>query len=157
VTGQALSSYISLHGAASRKDLVLYSAAGGGITIHDIVYLQSSVQVTGNLTVQSGNGAYFNDANNANKGRVWGSTDNCLHVSPAAWGVLDGGWSCTSSFYASALRSNAGCASGTSDDGVWINDLNDSGRRWKLYMYNPGAGYKLYMRYDSSGSGYRAI
>lgn len=49
------------------------------------------------------------------------------------------------------------CASGLSEDGIWINDLSAAARRWKLYMYNPGTGYKLYMRYGSGGSEYRAI
>ncbi len=56
-----------------------------------------------------------------------------------------------------ALRLMDSCASGMSEDGIWINDLSAAARRWKLYMYNPGTGYKLYMRYGSGGSEYRAI
>ena len=56
-----------------------------------------------------------------------------------------------------ALRLMDNCASGMSEDGIWINDLSTAARRWKLYMYNPGTGYKLYMRYGSGGSEYRAI
>jgi len=56
-----------------------------------------------------------------------------------------------------ALRLMDSCASGVSEDGVWINDLSNANRRWKLYMYNPGSGYKLYMRYGSGGAEFRSV
>jgi hypothetical protein len=52
-----------------------------------------------------------------------------------------------------AIRAGNSCASGVSDDGIWINDLTTAGRRWKLYMN----GGQLYARYGSAGSEYKVI
>ena len=54
-----------------------------------------------------------------------------------------------------ALRPMDKCASGTSPDGVWINDLTTAARRWKLYMN--GSPPQLYARYGSGGSEYKVI
>jgi hypothetical protein len=56
-----------------------------------------------------------------------------------------------------AVMPNTECVSGVSDDGVWVNDLNNADRRWKLYMTNNGGSYQLVARYGSGGSEYRTI
>ena len=47
-----------------------------------------------------------------------------------------------------SIKPTTKCASGVSDDGIWVNDLTTAGRIWKLYMY----GNQLYARYGSGGS-----
>jgi hypothetical protein len=59
--------------------------------------------------------------------------------------------------FTGSLKPVTNCESGVSADGVWISDLSSASRRWKLYMYNPGTGYKLYMRYGSAGDEYRSV
>ena len=131
VSGQALTSYISLHGAASRKDILLLSAGGASVTVGPAAS-PGRVDVGGSLLVSGGVGA--------------GSAITCAG--------LDAG---SGDLHTDGRIIPGAIASATSADGVWIQDLNTAGRFWKLYIYDPGTGRKLYMRYGSGGSEYRAI
>ena len=53
------------------------------------------------------------------------------------------------------FHTNANCASGTSADGVWINDLTTAARRWKLYMKRQRR-LQLYARYDCAAPSTRS-
>jgi hypothetical protein len=133
VSGQPMSSYISLHGAASRKDILFISHGGASMTLGPATK-PASLQLSGDLDMTS-------NTINAGAGVIGGVT-----LSGADASGID-------QLSANRFYTTANCASGVSADGVWINDLTTPARRWKLYMNNG----QLYARYDSSGSGYKVI
>ncbi len=49
---------------------------------------------------------------------------------------------------------SSNCDSGTSDDGIWISDMDTGARRWKMYMSKNDGQYKLYIRFGSGGNQY---
>ena len=150
VSGMPMGAYISLHGAATRKDILLWGGSAT-VTIGDPTH-PGQVDIGGSLSV-SGAIALPSSGSILMSGGL-------MYLNPGSWGVLAGpGWSVEPGglYVKGGIRANASCASGVSDDGVWINDLNNASRRWKLYMTNASGAYQLYARYGSAGTEYRAI
>ena len=143
VSGMPMGAYISLHGAATRKDILLWGGSAtvtigdpthpGQVDIGGACAVSGALTASGVLTASSGINAI-------------GSTIGGIQLTG---NVISG----ASDVQSSRFYTTANCASGTSADGVWINDLTTAARRWKLYMN----GGQLYARYDSSGTGYKVI
>ncbi|NLE22952.1 MAG: hypothetical protein GX624_09260 [Actinobacteria bacterium] len=143
VTGQVTTSYISLHGTATRKDILLAALGGASVTI-GAAATPNQVTISGDLYV-SGN-ATVNGQLTVNGATVFYGT-NYFDNAQVTRDCNVGG----------RIYPTTNCASGISADGVWINDLNTPSRRWKLYMTNAPGTYQLYARYGSAGTEYRNI
>jgi hypothetical protein len=149
VSGQALYSYISLHGTSTRRDILIAALGGASVTIgpSDDV---SKVAISGKLSVS--------DLLTASAGINTGTAGIAAAGSVIAGITLSGNViSGATDVQAGRFYPTANCASGVSADGVWINDLNTPSRRWKLYMTNAPGAYVLYARYGSGGTEYRNI
>jgi len=144
-TGQVTGSYISLHGTSTRKDILLAALGGASITI-GAAATPTRVDIGGDFYV-SGGVSMPGGINTGTAGVLAGGS--VIGGITLSGNVVSG----ASDMQSSRFYTTAACASGTSADGVWINDLTTAARRWKLYMNNG----QLYARYDSSGTGYKII
>lgn len=120
VAGMAMGGYISVHGAVSRKDIILQAGPGGaGVTVGPSDE-PNEVRVIGNLHVT---GTYH---------------DATVDGNLAVGGGLSAGY----------IYPSVDWGSGTSLDGVWIQDKTNLGTRWKVYFDGPAK--KLWARAGST-------
>jgi hypothetical protein len=155
VTGQPMSSYMSLHGAAGRADILFMTYLGASVTIAP-ASKPYSVLVGGDLDIISGydlnldgNGhARFKDQSHVECGRVEAYSGS-LYITPVNGTLqVQGIVQCSGVRSSGSIRATGNFVSGVSDDGVWINDAAGGARRYKLY-FDSGNG-RLYARYDGS-------
>ena len=134
--------YVSVSG----QDKHVYITGNGAAL--EVGYSASKVYVTGELEAST----HLIARGNCYADMFYGADVAQFNVGHNAyfygWGHFDG------NLYTDGSVKTGDFASGTSDDGIWIQDATNTTWREKIYWYHGGTDRRLYVRYDSDTYSY---